>query len=192
MLWAVIFSIPRSLAVFSILVVAFGFYFIFYSQNDFNKNFAITPDIPENLIANIELEEMNIILLQNEKNNQTNDNNKEEILLKVNPIKKIEKFSSSSAIASSPDKDFSFKDKIITLKFTDSTWIQLRDKQDNIIFSKLMDQNEEYSYNVSKTLNLTAGNAGNIIVSIDGVVKGKVGKLGEVVESLIIDNNFNK
>ena len=49
-----------------------------------------------------------------------------------------------------------------------------------------------YSYNLSKNLNLTAGNAGNIIVSIDGVVKGKVGKLGEVVESLIIDSNFNK
>ena len=74
----------------------------------------------------------------------------------------------------------------------DSTWIQLRDKQDNIIFSKLMNQDEEYSYNLSKNLNLTAGNAGNIIVAIDGVVKGKVGKLGEVVESLVIDINFKK
>ena len=55
-----------------------------------------------------------------------------------------------------------------------------------------MIQNEEYTYNLSKNFNLTAGNAGNIIVSIDGVVKGKVGKLGEVVESLIIDSNFNK
>ena len=55
-----------------------------------------------------------------------------------------------------------------------------------------MNQDEEYSYNLSKNLNLTAGNAGNIIVSIYGVVKGKVGKLGEVVESLIIDINFNK
>ena len=55
-----------------------------------------------------------------------------------------------------------------------------------------MSKNEEYSYNLSKNFNLTAGNAGNIIVSIDEVVKGKVGKLGEVVESLIIDNNFNK
>ena len=55
-----------------------------------------------------------------------------------------------------------------------------------------MDQNEEYSYNLSKNFNLTAGNAGNIIVSIDGVVKGKVGKLGAVVESLIIDSNFNR
>ncbi len=184
-----LFSIPRSLAVFSILVVAFGFYFIFYSQNDFNKNFAITPDIPENLIANIELEEMNIILMQNDKNIQKDKNNRKEGLLKVNPNKKI---SSSSAIASTPDKKINFNNKIITLKFIDSTWIQLRDKDDNIIFSKLMNQNEEYTYNLSKNFNLTAGNAGNIIVSIDGIVKGKVGKLGEVVESLVIDNNFNK
>ena len=55
-----------------------------------------------------------------------------------------------------------------------------------------MNQNEEYSYNLSNNFNLTAGNAGNIIVSIDGVVKGKIGKLGDVVESLIIDSNFNK
>ena len=186
------FSIPKSLAIFSIIVVASSFYFIFFNQNDFKSNFAITPDIPENLIANIELEEMNIILLQKEKDNQKNINNKNESLSKINPNKEIEKISSSSAIASTPDKSSIFNDKIITLKFINSTWIQLRDKQENIIFSKLMNQNEEYSYYLSKNLNLTAGNAGNIIVSIDGVVKGKVGKLGEVVESLIIDINFNK
>ena len=186
------FSIPKSLAIFSIIVVASSFYFIFFNQNDFKSNFAITPDIPENLISNIELEEMNIILLQKEKDNQKNINNKNESLSKINPNKEIEKISSSSAIASTPDKSSIFNDKIITLKFINSTWIQLRDKQENIIFSKLMNQNEEYSYYLSKNLNLTAGNAGNIIVSIDGVVKGKVGKLGEVVESLIIDINFNK
>ena len=185
-------SIPKSLAIFSIIIVASSFYFIFFNQNDFKNNFAITPDIPENLIANIELEEMNIILLQNEKDNQKNDNNKKESLSKINPNKEIQKISSSSAIASTPDKNSIFNDKIITLKFMDSTWIQLRDKQDNIIFSKLMNQDEEYSYNLSKNLNLTAGNAGNIIVAIDGVVKGKVGKLGEVVESLVIDINFKK
>ena len=187
-----LFSIPRSLAVFSIIVVASCFYFIFFNQNNFNRNFAITPDIPENLVANIELEEMNIILLQNKKNIQKNNNNIKESLLKVDPNKEIEKISSSSVIASTSDKNFTFKDKVITLKFIDSTWIQLRDNQDNIIFSKLMDQDEEYTYNLSKKFNLTAGNAGNIIVSIDGVVKGKVGKLGEVIESLIIDSNFNK
>ena len=55
-----------------------------------------------------------------------------------------------------------------------------------------MTQNDEYTYDINLNYSLTAGNAGNIIVSIDGVVKGKVGKLGEVVESLIIDSNFNK
>ena len=185
-------SIPKSLAIFSIIIVASSFYFIFFNQNNFKNNFAITPDIPENLIANVELEEMNIFLLQNEKDNQKNDNNKKESLSKINPNNEIKKISSSSAIASTPDKNSIFNDKIITLKFIDSTWIQLRDKQENIIFSKLMNQDEEYSYNLSKNLNLTAGNAGNIIVAIDGVVKGKVGKLGEVVESLVIDINFKK
>ena len=186
-----LFSIPKSLAVFSVIVVASCFYLIFFNQNDLNKNFAITPDIPENLIAKIELEEMNIILLQNEKDTKQNKNNQKESLLKINPNKEIKRINSSSAIASTSDKNITFKDRLITLKFIDSTWIQLRDKQDNIIFSKLMNQNDEYAYNLSKNLNLTAGNAGNIIVSIDGVVKGKVGKLGEVVESLIIDSNFN-
>tara|TARA_Y100001970_G_scaffold280448_1_gene389454 strand:- start:525 stop:1373 length:849 start_codon:yes stop_codon:yes gene_type:complete len=186
------FSIPKSLAASSIIIVSSIFYFVFFNQSNFEKNFAITPDIPENLTAKIELEEMNIILLQNKKNIQTNNNNKKESLLKINPINKQEKNSVSSAIASTPDKNSTSIDRIITLKFIDSTWIQLRDKKDNIIFSKLMNQNDEYSYNLSKNFNLTAGNAGNIIVSIDGVVKGKVGKLGEVVESLIIDSNFNQ
>ena len=185
-------SIPKSLALGSIIIVASSFYFIFFNQNNFNKDYAITPDVPENLIANIELEEMNIILLQNKKDIQKKNSNKKEGLIKVNPIKEIEQISSSSVIASTPDINSNFIERVITLKFIDSTWIQLRDEKDNIIFSKLMNQNEEYSYNLSKNFNLTAGNAGNIIVSIDGVVKGKVGKLGEVVESLIIDSNFNQ
>ena len=82
-----LFSIPRSLAVFSIILVASSFYFIFYNQNDFNKNFAITPDIPENLIANIELEEMNIILLQNEKNIYKNRIIKKKVFQKLTLIK---------------------------------------------------------------------------------------------------------
>ena len=43
----------------------------------------------------------------------------------------------SSAIASLPkNEDKSFINQNITLKFLDSTWIQLRDNQENIIFSK--------------------------------------------------------
>ena len=53
-----------------------------------------------------------------------------------------------------------------------------------------MNQGDEYTYNISENLSLTAGNAGNIIISLDGKVKGKAGKAGEVVDSLIIDSNF--
>ena len=40
-----------------------------------------------------------------------------------------------------------------------------------------MNQDDEYSYNTADKFNLTAGNAGNIVVLIDGKVKGKAGKI---------------
>ena len=43
-------------------------------------------------------------------------------------------------------------DKLISLKFLDPTWIQLRDNEDNIIISKLMNKGDEYSYDLSKKL----------------------------------------
>ena len=186
------FSVPKTVALCSILLVSLSFYFLFFNQKDLNKNFAITPDIPENLIADIELEEMNIVLLQDKKNKQNRTNNQKKSLSKIDPKKEIETISSSSAIASTSENSFHDSDQLITLKFLNSTWIQLRDTEENIVFSKLMDQGDEYSYNLSNNFNLTAGNAGNIIVIIDGAVKGRVGKLGEVIESLIIDTNFNK
>ena len=80
---------------------------------------------------------------------------------------------------------------IITLKFLNPTWIQLRDTEDRIVISQLMTENDEYSYDIKLNYNLTAGNAGNILVSINGEVKGKVGKKGEVIDSLVISSDFN-
>ena len=54
-----------------------------------------------------------------------------------------------------------------------------------------MQRGDEYSYSQKDNLSLTAGNGGNIIISFNGLVKGKAGRLGEVIDSLIIDNNFN-
>ena len=55
-----------------------------------------------------------------------------------------------------------------------------------------MDKDEEFSYDLDLEYNITAGNAGNILVIINNDVRGKVGKYGEIVDSLTIDNNFNK
>ena len=37
---------------------------------------------------------------------------------------------------------------------------------------------------------ITTGNAGNILVLIDSNVKGRIGDVGEVVDSFVIDKNF--
>ena len=71
------------------------------------------------------------------------------------------------------------------------TWLQLRDKSENIIISKLMNEDEEYTYNLELNYTITSGNAGNILVIINDEVRGKVGNFGEVVDSLILDYSFN-
>ena len=54
-----------------------------------------------------------------------------------------------------------------------------------------MDKNEEYTYKMNLNYNITAGNAGNILVLINKDVRGKIGRYGEVVDSIVLNNNFN-
>lgn len=101
-----------------------------------------------------------------------------------------ETFSLTSANASN-QKTNTVKQNIVTLKLLNPTWIQLRDKSNNIIISKLMDKDEEFSYELDLQYNITAGNAGNILVMINTDVRGKIGKYGDIVDSIILDYNFN-
>ena len=100
-----------------------------------------------------------------------------------------EEFSSSSAIASSKTNELKNNDTI-TLKILNPTWLQIRDESNKIILSRLMEKNEEFSYYVDLGYNVTAGNAGNILVLIDQKVKGKIGKKGQVVDSLVINKDY--
>jgi cytoskeletal protein RodZ len=165
----------------------------FFSNNDEmikKLEYAMTPNLPENLQSSLEEIEMNLSLSEEKnKNSKSFFSNNDEM------IKKFEEgygFANSSSVLASNSKDFFLNDADdkITLHFLNPTWIQLRDIDDKIIISKLMNEGEEYSYNLLDNLNLTAGNAGNIIVSLNGIVKGKVGKVGDVIESFIIDKNF--
>ena len=83
--------------------------------------------------------------------------------------------SSSSAIASLP-KDENYKPIIITLKILNDTWLQIRNEDDEIILSQLMNKNDEYSYDFESNYSITSGNAGHIMVLIDQKVRGKIGK----------------
>ena len=185
------FSFFKALSFVLIIAISSSFYFLFISSNDLQPEYAMTPNIPENLESILEEIEMKLSL---EKKLIVDAlDNTSQIIAGSSQIIEDKDFliSSTSAIASLPTlNDKNLADKIVTLKFLNPTWVQLRDSKNNVIISKLMSKKDEFSFKISENLNLTTGNAGNIIILVDGVVKGKVGKIGEVIDSLIIDNRF--
>ena len=152
------------------MIIFTSFYFLFIDQNDNEINFALVPDIPESLEPIVE------------KAN-TLDN-----LSERNVVKKNDLINNSSAVAS-----IEFDEDVIavaTLKMLNPTWLQLRDESNNIVLSKLMDKDEEFSYQLKLNYNITAGNAGNILVLIDGDVRGKIGKYGDILDSFVLYKDF--
>ena len=186
------FSLFKALSFISIIIISSSFYFLFILSNDLQPEYAMTPNIPENLQSSLEEIEMKLFLENKLSLNELDNTN--QIITDSSQIIRDEDalISSTSAIASLPiSNKNTIADTTITLKFINPTWIQLRDSKNNVIISKLMTKKDEYSYKISENFNLTAGNAGNIIILFDGAVKGKAGKIGEVLDSLIIDTHFN-
>ena len=164
------FKIEKFFAASLILVIFTSFYFLFVDQNDNEINFALIPDIPESLEPIVE------------KAN-TFDN-----LSQSSDIKKSDLINNSSAIASIEfDENLT---TVATLKMLNPTWLQLRDEENNIVLSKLMDKDEEFSYELKLNYNITAGNAGNILVLIDDEVRGKIGKYGDILDSFVLYKDF--
>jgi len=165
------FKMEKFSAAFIILIVFSTFYFVFVQENENKIDYALVPDIPESLEPIVE------------KANTFNNN-----LSQNSVINKSDFTNYSSAIASIEyDKDLN---TVATLKMLNPTWIQLRDKSNNIILSKLMDKDEEFSYELELNYNITAGNAGNILVLIDGDVRGKIGKYGDIIDSFVLYKDF--
>ncbi len=164
------FKIEKFFAASIILIIFTSFYFLFIDQNDNETNFALVPDIPESLEPIVE------------KANTFNN------LSENSEIKKSDLINNSSALASIEfDEDVT---TVATLKMLNPTWLQLRDEENNIIFSKLMDKDEEFSYELKLNYNITAGNAGNILVLIDDEVRGKIGRYGDIIDSFVLYKDF--
>ena len=164
------FKIEKFFAASIILIIFTSFYFLFIDQNDNETNFALVPDIPESLEPIVE------------KANTFNN------LSETSEIKKNYLINNSSALASIEfDEEVT---TVTTLKMLNPTWLQLRDEENNIILSKLMDKDEEFSYELKLNYNITAGNAGNILVLIDNEVRGKIGKYGDILDSFVLYKDF--
>ena len=50
-------------------------------------------------------------------------------------------------------------------------------------------KSRKHTYKMNSNYNITAGNAGNILVIFNKEVRGKIGKYGEVVDSIILNYN---
>ena len=165
------FKIEKFFAASIILIIFTSFYFLFIDENDNDINFALVPDIPESLEPIVE------------KANTFNNK-----LSKSSEVNNSHLLNNSSAIASTEfDEDVT---TVATLKMLNPTWLQLRDESNNIVLSKLMDKDEQFSYELNLNYNITAGNAGNILVLIDGEVRGKIGKFGDILDSFILYKDF--
>ena len=173
------FKLNKFLSFTSILVIFITFYFLFIEVEKPTPDYAIIPDIPEIFEPIVEKELINIEKRELVKNEQKTLQQKIE-----------EKILSSSAFASSKINEDSIN-QTITLKFLNPTWLQLRDSKDEIVLSQLMSQIDEYTYDLNLKYSVTAGNAGNILVLINNNTRGKIGDFGEVVDSIVIDSNFN-
>ena len=169
-----IFKTQHFFSIFFIFVIFGSFYFLFINDSKQQRDYALVPDLPESLIPIIEKQDMNLFNLPKENLN-------EEKIIKDHIA------SPSSAVASQK----SYKENItITLKLLNPTWLQIRDDLDKIILSKLMEKDEEFSYSNTLNYSITAGNAGNILIIIDGEVFGKAGKYGEVIDTLVIQKDI--
>ena len=165
------FKIERLFAASLILIVFSSFYFLFIYEYNNQIDYALVPDIPESLEP--------IIEKANTFDNDLSQENNSNISDLIN---------NSSAIASIEIDENTTN--VATLKILNPTWLQLRDENNNIVLSKLMDKDEELSYELNLNYNITAGNAGNILVLIDGNVRGKIGKYGDILDSFILYKDF--
>jgi len=165
------FKVEKFFAASIIFILFTSFYFLFINQKDNETNFALVPDIPESLEPIVE------------KANTYNNNFSQSADLNQSNL-----INNSSAIASVEfDENLA---TVATLKMLNPTWLQLRDELNNIVLSKLMDKDEEFSYELNLKYNITAGNAGNILVLIDGDVRGKIGKYGDIIDSFVLYKDF--
>ena len=177
----------RVVSIFLIFVISSSFYLLVANNNKINPNYAILPDTPESLDAKIEEIEYELILKEIEEEKVLMSNIFDYSAESMDSENIESKTYSSKLVASVPSEKVKKNIKnLVLIQSLDSTWIQLRDSEKNIIYNKLMKPDEEFSYSIDDKYSITTGNAGNLIISINGTVKGKLGKKGEVVEDVVI------
>ena len=75
----------------------------------------------------------------------------------------------------------------IVLTATTDSWIQVRDRTGNLLFTRVLKPGEHYNVPNEEGLSMVVGNAGGLDVTVDGMPAAKLGDLGKVARNVSLD-----
>ena len=75
----------------------------------------------------------------------------------------------------------------VVLHATSDSWIQVRDKTSNLLFTRVLKPGEHYNVPNQQGLTMIAGNAGGLDITVDGVNVAKIGEAGRVARNVSLD-----
>ncbi len=75
----------------------------------------------------------------------------------------------------------------VVLRATSDSWIQVRDKTSNLLFTRVLKPGEHYNVPNEQGLTMIAGNAGGLDITVDGMNVAKIGDAGRVARNVSLD-----
>jgi cytoskeleton protein RodZ len=75
----------------------------------------------------------------------------------------------------------------IVIRANRDSWIEIRDPKDNVLLQKVLRPGESYNVPDQKGLVMTTGNAGGIVIELDGRPLQSIGSLGVVKRGIKLD-----
>jgi cytoskeleton protein RodZ len=75
----------------------------------------------------------------------------------------------------------------VVLRATADSWVQVRDKGSNLLFTRVLKPGEHYNVPNQAGLTLIAGNAGGIYITVDGMNAPSIGEAGRVARNVSLD-----
>jgi cytoskeleton protein RodZ len=78
-------------------------------------------------------------------------------------------------------------DSRVVLRAVSDSWIQIRDKSSNLLFTRVLKPGERYNVPNQAGLTLVAGNAGGLDIAVDGTAVPPIGEPGRVARNVSLD-----
>jgi hypothetical protein len=75
----------------------------------------------------------------------------------------------------------------IVLRALQDSWVQVRDRQDALLLTRVLRSGDTYYVPAQDGLTLLTGNAGGIVIEVDGVAVAPIGPVGAVRRQIALD-----